>query len=285
MARDADSPGLLRGKLGGKLGKLGGKFGSGKKSRGNTRVSPGMGHEGFWNRPLLMNLTADFLMLAGGLLLVWSTVLLLQRLPVFPMRMVVVTTPVQQVSRAQIEHTARNALKGNFFTLNLDAAQAAFETMPWVRRADVRRRWPDGVELAIEEHVPVALWTPMGGESRLVNTLGEVFNAPLRESLPAFAGPEGSAANVLERYRTFSTRLASIGRQPTVVRLSARQAWQLKLDDGVVIELGRDQVKHPLSERLQRFIAHYEETRNRMHSVDVVDMRYPNGFALRASKS
>jgi cell division protein FtsQ len=83
-------------------------------------------------------------------------------------------------------------LTGNFFTVNLDATRAAFERMPWVRSASLRRLWPDGVELSIEEHRAVARWTPQDGESRLVNRQGEVF-PPAPRTAAAPDGPEGSA--------------------------------------------------------------------------------------------
>jgi cell division protein FtsQ len=149
----------------------------------------------------------------------------------------------------------------------------------------VRRIWPDGIVLALEEHRAAARWTPQDGEPRLVNTRGEVFPASSREALPVFTGPEGSASRVLARYEEFSERLGAIGRKPVAVHLSAREAWQIRLDDGVVLELGRDQARHPLTERLDRFTGHYAAAsaaaRGRLHSVGVVDMRYPNGFALR----
>ena len=258
------------------------------KQRGNTRIERGSG-DGFWDRPMLINLLADLLLLAGGALLAWAGAMALQRLPVFPLKQLVVVTAPDQVSRAQIEHTARGALSGNFFTVNLDAAQAAFERMPWVRSASLRRLWPDGIELTLEEHRAIARWTPQDGEARLVNTRGEVFLASTPELLPAFAGPEGSASRVMARYTEFSESLMAIDRRPTAIRLSAREAWQLKLDDGVVLELGRDQPKHPLAERLSRFTTHYaavsSAAKNRLQTIGVVDMRYPNGFVLRASKS
>lgn len=257
-------------------------------SKGNVRVEAGAG-DGFWDRPALMNLLADVLFLAGGMLLAWAGAMALQRLPVFPLKQLVVATPLDQVSRAQIEYTARTALSGNFFTVNLEAAQSAFERMPWVRSASLRRIWPDGVELAIEEHRAVARWTPQDGQPRLVSTRGEVFAASSREALPAFSGPEGSASRVLARFEEFNSGLAGIGRSPVAIHLSAREAWQLKLDDGVVLELGRDQPKHPLVERLTRFTNHYpaasSAARNRLQTIGIVDMRYPNGFALRASKT
>lgn len=258
------------------------------KTRGNSRAESG-GADGFWDRPMLINLLADTLLLGGGALLAWAGAVALQSLPVFPLKQVVVTTPPDQVSRAQIEYTARSALSGNFFTVNLETAQTAFERMPWVRSASLRRLWPDGIELQFEEHRVVARWTPQDGEARLVSTRGEVFVASSREPLPAFSGPEGSAPRVLARYQEFSHELAAIGRKPVAIHLSAREAWQLKLDDGVVLELGRDQAKHPLAERLSRFTSHYAAAsrvaRSRLQAIGVVDMRYPNGFALKASKS
>ncbi|MBI5107352.1 MAG: FtsQ-type POTRA domain-containing protein [Rhodocyclales bacterium] len=259
-----------------------------KRSTANRRTDKDTG-DGFWDRPVMMNLLADLLFLIGGALLAWSGAVALQNLPAFPLQQLVVATPLDQVSRAQIEHTARTVLTGNFFTVNLDASRAAFERMPWVRTASLRRLWPDGVELSIEEHRAVARWTPQEGESRLVSVHGEVFAASSDAALPRLIGPEGSAPRVLERFRAFSEALASTGRKPIVVHLSAREAWQVKLDDGVVLELGRDQPKHPLADRLDRYASNYvaasAAVKGRLPAIGTVDLRYPNGFALRPRAS
>lgn len=252
----------------------------GRKGRGNQRLTEQTGGEGLWHQPVLLTLFADLLLLLGGILVAWESMQLLQRLPLAPLRQLTVASPVTQVSPAQIEHIARTTIAGNFFTVDLEQAQAAFQQLPWVRRASVRRLWPDGVELVIEEQRPVAHWTPLEGAPRLVNTFGEVFSAPTDESLPTFNGAEGSAPRMLEEYREFTVALATIGRAPVAVRLSPREAWQLKLDDGVVLELGRDQPKAPLAERLRRFTSHYAAVKNRVRKLGSVDMRYPNGFAL-----
>ena len=255
--------------------------GNGKGRRGNERG----GGDGFWDRPLLINLLADVLLLAGGLILAWAGIMALQRLPILPLRELVVATPLDHVSRAQIEHTARSALTGNFLTVNLDSARSNFERMSWVRSASLRRIWPDAVELRIEEHQAVARWTPLDGEPRLVSTRGEVFAASTDEPLPRFAGPEGSAAQVLARFRAFGDVLAGAGQRPVAIQLSAREAWQVWLADGVLLELGREQAKHPLAERLDRFARHYAPAsgavKDRLPAIGAVDLRYPNGFALR----
>lgn len=255
---------------------------------GNVRKPSGEPTEGFWDKPLLMNMVSDVFIVLGVAALVWAAATVFQRLPVFPLRQVVVTGALEQVSRGQIEHTARTALAGNFFTVNLDAARTAFEKMPWVRKASVRRRWPDALELALEEHVATARWQRGEGEVQLVNAHGELFaGIPAdAEALPRFSGPEGSAAHILTRYREFAQALAPLGRRPVTVTLTARQAWQIRLDDGFVVELGRDQAKHPLVERMARFAAYYPAARQKIGNVaGIADMRYPNGFALRAARN
>ncbi len=234
-----------------------------------------------------MNLFADVLMLAAALALGYAAVLGAARLPIFPLREVVVSTPLREVTAMQIEYAANNAVSGNFFTVNLDAVRAAFEKLPWVRKASVRRRWPGGLELNIEEHVAAARWKHVeGAEARLVDTEGEVFAAASSAKLPLFIGPEGSAPEILARHRELGDLLAGIGRQPQSVMLSPRQAWQVRLDDGVLIDLGRDQTKSPVRERLARFLSVYREAGEKLRAkAEVVDLRYPNGFAVRLARA
>ena len=242
---------------------------------------------GFWDRPQLMNLIADLLFLAAVLALGYAAVLAVARLPFFPLREVVVSGALREVTPTQIEYAARNAVAGNFLTVNLDAVRAAFEKLPWVRRAEVRRRWPNGLELDIEEHVAAARWKQAeGAESRLVNSEGEVFAAASNAALPMFVGPEGSAPLILARYRELIPLLEPIGRQPRNIALSPRQAWQLRLDDGVLLDLGRDQAKSRVNDRVQRFAAVYVQAGERLKArADVIDLRYPNGFAMRVARA
>ncbi len=238
--------------------------------------------DGFWDRPALMDLASDLLIVFVVAALSWSAVAAVQRLPFFPLQQLVVTGGVERVSRAQLEDAARMALAGNFFTVDLDSARAVFEKLSWVRRAELRRHWPDGLDLVVEEHVAAARWKSSDGESRLVNDHGEVFAAASDQSLPTLSGPQGSAPVVLARFHEFGEVLAAAGRRPASLTLSAREAWQLRLDDGAVVELGRDEAKHNLSDRLARFVAYYRSALEKVPMVaGVVDMRYPNGFTLR----
>ena len=241
--------------------------------------------DGFWHQPTLLNLVADVLIVAASVAFAWAAVIALQRLPFFPLREVHVLGDLSQVQRSQLQGAARGVVQGNFFTVNIDATRQAFERLAWVRRVEVRRQWPDSLELRIEEHVPVARWRGVGDEPHLVNTHGEVFAGSIDLPLPLFSGPEGTATEVLGRYQEFEGALSKVGLHPRVLTLSAREAWQVRLDNGLLLDLGRDQAKLPLSERLARFTEHYPNAikRSQMQAV-AVDMRYPNGFTLRPAR-
>ncbi len=243
-----------------------------------------------------MNLIADLLFFAAALALGYAAMLAASRLPFFPLREVIVAAPLREVTPTQLEYAARNAVAGNILTVNLETVRVAYEKLPWVRKAEVRRRWPDSLELAIEEHVAAARWkhadatkeAPPGGgvEARLVNREGEVFAAASDAELPLFAGPEGTAPAILARYRELIPLLEPIGRRPRSLALSPRQAWQLRLDDGVLLDLGRDQAKSRVNERLQRFTAVYRQAAERLKArADIIDLRYPNGFAMRVARA
>ncbi|THF61959.1 FtsQ-type POTRA domain-containing protein [Pseudothauera nasutitermitis] len=221
-------------------------------------------------------------MMFAALGLTWAAVSWLLARPFFPLREVVLLSPPAQVTSAQLEYVARAAIHGNFFTVDLDQVRADFEKLPWVRRAEVRRRWPDTLELRLQEHQAVAYWTSGDdGDTRLVNRQGEVFVAASNARLPSFAGPQGSAAYVLAHYESFVRRLAPLGHELVGVVLSAREAWQLRLDNDMVIVLGREQDKAPLDERLARFVAAWPQAREGIGvQVAVADLRYPSGFAL-----
>ncbi len=228
-----------------------------------------------WDKPAQLNLAAAMLaLLAAGLfataLLYWAA-----RQPVFAIQRVMVKGEIIEVNPLHLEAVIRKVLRGTLFTIDLAQAQRAFATVPWVRSASVRRQWPNRLEVDIVEHRALARWN----DGALVNTEGEVFRADYEEELPFFRGPEGSAAEVAASYGEFRAALAPLALIPNELSLSPRRAWQMKLDNGMVVELGREAAR----ERLLRWVAQYPRTVGRLgRSVDYVDLRYRNGFAVRA---
>ena len=102
------------------------------------------------------------------------------------------------------------------------------------------------------------------------------------EPMPLLQGPSGMAPEMLAHYQQAQDILKPLGRVPRALHVSPRLAVQLRLDDGMLIELGRQQSKAPLRERLERFVEYYPSVLSAARQrPSVVDMRYPNGFALR----
>jgi len=232
-----------------------------------------------WDNPRLLNSMAGILTGIALLLLSFAAVQLVLRSTLFPLREIAVRGTLAHTTRVQVEQTAREHVAGNFFAVDLGELREGLEHLPWVRSVNVRRVWPDRLEVSLEEHVALAHW----GDDALVNTYGERFDAHSDAQLPYFAGPAGTEAEVTRRYRSFVTLLAPLGTKPVRVVLTPRYAWQLLLGDGLQVVLGRDTGAQPVEARLARFVAVYPETLGKMpQRHDYVDLRYPNGFALRA---
>lgn len=191
----------------------------------------------------------------------------------FPVSQFEITGNLKNATRAEVEAALPRA-SGNFFALDLADVRAGVERLPWVRSVAVRRVWPATLEVSVEEHVALARW----GDDALVNTHGERFMAKTKEPLPLFMGPGGTAAEVTRRYHRFAEILAPLGTGVERVVLTQRHAWQLRLGNGLHLMLGRD--ADLAEERLKKFVAAYPATVARK-KPEYVDLRYPNGFALR----
>ena len=229
-----------------------------------------------WDNPRLLNAAAGFLVGLTVLACTLAGANWLLRSSLFPVRVVEVSTPLEHVSRKDLQSVLAHYAAGNFFAARIDEVRAAAEQVAWVRRASVRRVWPDRLEVAIEEHVAFARW----GSEGLVNQQGERFAAPSDGSLPLFIGPPGSEGEISRRYARFAETLAPLGSPLERIVLSARHGWQLRLANGLQITLGRD--VDAADDRLTRFVDAY--ARSGSARADAVDLRYPNGFAVRTTR-
>ena len=227
-----------------------------------------------WDRPEVLNAIANALFGVAFLAIFYAAFMFAVHLPILPLREVRITAQPAQVQRADIEAVVRRELRGNFFTLDLARARRGFESIAWVRKADVRRQWPDRLDVTLEEHVPLARWGTIG----LENTQGEVFDAQYEGKLPVFNGPSGAAKEMAIQYAYFRRTLERIGREPVQVNVTARRAWSIRLDGGTALELGRADIEG----RLARFVQNHAQAASLLgRRMEYVDLRYANGFAVR----
>jgi cell division protein FtsQ len=227
-----------------------------------------------WDSGRLLRAAAGFVVGFAALALVAGGTWWLSHSAYFRLRSIELCSILQHAPREQIEAVMARHAGGNFFAAPIDELRAALERLPWVRKAGVRRVWPDRLEVTIEEHVALARW----GADALVNAYGERFNGAAEAELPLLSGPPGSEAEVTRRYLRFAELVRPLASPIERVSLSARHAWQVRLANGVELKLGRD--GDAAERRLARFIDAYG-ARSPAAAGAQIDLRYPNGFALR----
>ncbi len=237
----------------------------------------------------MMNVLAVVFVLAALALIassVWST---MKSSPYLALRTIRIEGPLVRTDVAALRAYAAPKVAGNFFALDLAQARAVFEAVPWVRRAQVQRIWPNVLEVRVEEHRAVAFWDDGDGKSKLVNEYGEVFDANLGEvdqTLPVLRGPEGTARRMLIAHQKLVPVLAPLNTRLEQLRLSRRGSWQAVMDDGGVIELGRTNDQGDMTELLERtarFVRTVAEVQSRFGQPPLrhADLRHVNGYALR----
>ncbi len=246
-----------------------------------------------WNDVRTMNMITRVLLGVVVLALLHTGYRWLARQPMFDLKVVHVQgahgKPLRYVSGAAVRSAALPRIRGNFFTVDLNAARAAFETVPWVQRATVRREWPNRLVVSVDEYVALGTWGEQ--EGRLVSVDGIVFSANLDEAeedgkLPALDGPDDSAREVAQRLGDLREWLAPLKLAPRALSLSGRYAWTARLDNGIVLYLGRANDREALKASIDRFSSVYPQLAAALPGrIEAMDMRYPNGLALRRRAS
>ena len=233
----------------------------------------------------LMNAIAVVVFALAVVALVAAGFAWVARRPAFQFGDVRLEGDLQRNSVTTVRANAMPHLAGNFFTMDLGRTRAAFEQVPWVRHAVVRRVWPNRLVVALEEHQPVALWEGDENSDKMVNSHGEVFEANVGDveddSLPQFAGPEGTSSQVLAMYRRLQPRFAGIDAEMTALKLSRRGSWRVELDNGASIELGRG-TPDDVMERTTRFIRTVPQVMHKFHApLESADLRHAEGYAVK----
>jgi cell division protein FtsQ len=227
------------------------------------------------NAPLLRSIANGLIFFSVGAVL-YGAVYYATHLPgLFPLQIVRLRDVPQRVDTEQVLQVVRNEVQGNFFTVDIERLRQSLEKLSWVRNVSIRREFPRSLEVRLEEHQALARWN----DAALVDQQGEVFVADSRQTLPHFIGQEGTAAEVTQHYTQFSQQLAALDLQVTRLSLSPRHAWELRLSNGMVLELGREDMQ----QRLARFVEVYPYSLAALQDkVKYVDLRYRNGFAVSA---
>lgn len=238
--------------------------------------------------------------LAVAALLVAAIVWVVRR-PYFMIEQVVLESAegngLQFVQLEDIASTLGNKEIGGFFDVDLDNVRDSFESVPWVRRAQVKREWPNQLKVSIEEQEPLAFWNA----EQMINRWGEVFTADKTqlfakvdtERIPQLNGPENSERLVIQRYAEVAQRFAPTGLTINQVTLSPRYAWDVVLSNGLQVLIGRDPAAEAtdphgrsgaqsFASRLERFLHAWPTLTQQLagRAIARADLRYNDGFAI-----
>lgn len=194
----------------------------------------------------------------------------------WPLTTLRATGEFERVDAARLRATLLPYAKRGFFSVDLEAARAAVAALPWVETAQVRKRWPDVLEVHVTEHRPYARW----GRERLLSEQGRLFSArgvDVPPSLPRFSGPATRTADVVALYRDASALFAPTGVPVRTVALDARGSWTLVLDNGIEVVVGRNEARARLARFVRLMPRLLEQPTQQLVRAD---LRYTNGFAL-----
>lgn len=243
------------------------------RKRNNRRVSEQLGSR--WKLPMLpwrrIGVVAGVCaaLLCGS----WGVMHALDQ----PVTQVSVRGHFQRVSAVDVEDTVRSRLTGaGLLSINLGALRNGLRSLPWIDSATVERSWPRGLIITVVEQNAVARWNGSG----LVNARGELFvkdTQYLPPELPSLQGPMGTEAEVTSRYLAMQGKLVEAGLRLASLARDERGAWQLDLDNGVSVRLGRRDVDMRFARFLDVGAALLAQ---RGADIAYMDMRYSNGFAV-----
>ncbi|MBQ0756489.1 MAG: cell division protein FtsQ/DivIB [Amphritea sp.] len=196
-----------------------------------------------------------------------------------PVEQVVFEGQTRHLDRHQLAASSVALMGGGLLSADLEAVKEGIQANPWVYQVGVTRRWPAALYLQVTEEVPVARW----GSDGLLNHEGDIFwpeQLSRYSGLPLLTGPSGNTAMMMSEYYDLNQMLRSAGLQLVELKLEARGAWTLILDNDIRIIVGRDQVVA----RLERFLKIYTQrlqAEAKAGRIEQIDIRYNNGIAVK----
>ena len=220
-----------------------------------------------WMVPLLVVM----MMVAG-----WQ---MLDHVPevIMPIDSVQIEGSFVHLSGDDIRHKLEQELTGDYFTVDIAELRKTLLSLPWVQDASVRRQWPSTIHIRVVEKQAVAYWS----DDALLSDRGELFKPAGIDrtmQMPVIMGPAGLQHKVWTFLLALQTELSAIGLDVDKLVLDERRSWSMQLSNGVEIQLGRNDTE----KRVERFIRVFSmKNAPNIDDIEYIDLRYPNGFALR----
>ncbi|TYL47659.1 cell division protein FtsQ/DivIB [Marinomonas sp. IMCC 4694] len=193
----------------------------------------------------------------------------------FAIQKIEVKGNLNYVSEDELLADFSSLMGANLLNVPLSGVLEVVLSSEWVANAEIRKIWPNTLQVLVHEHTPLAYW----GDGQLISTSAVIITPQQVPKLPLtkLYGPDGSSGVVLEQFGLISQVLSSTSLRVASLNLEERGAWRIIFTNGVAVKLGREDIL----ERLQRFIAVYKsDLSGRIDRISSVDARYPHGVAV-----
>ncbi len=198
-----------------------------------------------------------------------------------PIQYVTVRGDFQQLDRRLLEETVAPLVGRNYFDLQVSEIKQSLHAFAWVQSVEVRKKWPDSVELVVVENKAIATW----GEDSLVNEFGKIFtpqhiNRDYLQGLPDLHGMKQHSDLVLGTYARLSEMSEAYQIKISSFSLIANRYWLLTLNNGVEVLLARGAEDQSMLTFLKAWDKEFSASEKTLARVD---MRYSNGFSVQFS--
>lgn len=200
---------------------------------------------------------------------------------------------IRRLSRADIFEQAKLKKGVNIFSVNLPRARKRLLGHPWIAEAEISRIPPDGLNIVLKEHSPVALISL--DRTYIMNTEGEIFKPwtvsdPTR--LPKIDGLEYEDLYVRgdEMSPPLKAVMDIIGlgkRKNSVLPNSKLSAIQVDRDSGVTIYAYRNKTEiklgyggYPGKYKILSTVLSYLNRQSEFRAVRTIDLKKTNRIVV-----
>jgi len=211
--------------------------------------------------------------LAGAVLYFTDTDISLNYFPIHTVRVI----GAKHLDKQEVKEVLEPLVNKDFFAVDVEHIRDRLRQMPWVSDISVSKKWPAEVDIVITERTVAARWN----KQSLLSMDGDLFvpkESSYPEGLVNFIGPAGEQITMLKYFINFNRILRPLHAKISYLELTTYLTWNLQLDNGMVLKAGHGDILT----RLNHFVKVYPKIiGERAEDVEYVDLRYPNGMAVR----
>ena len=186
-------------------------------------------------------------------------------------------TETKRVSPDELRGISTKIYDEGFLQINLSDIKEEIGQVNWVKSVSLERRWPDQINILIEEEDIIGWWN----KDSIINSKGNLFSLD-KQSLPGglieLYGPTGQHAIVYEKYLLFAEELTTRGILIEKVTLDFKGSWIVTIRPNIALRLGKENI----SERFDRFLMIWDESLlDNLAVIEYIDLRYKEGFSVK----